>query len=296
MKILCTLCLVLILSSSLLAQRFAGVEIKTTQVSEQIYMLEGAGGNIAVFTGEDGILMIDAQFAELSEKILSAIKEISPHRITYLVNTHHHGDHVGGNENYNVEGATIIAQHNVRRRMAGPQSKRDGSPAEDKPIAALPTITFSEGLNVHINGEAVEVTHIHNAHTDGDSFIYFPNANVLHMGDCLFNERFPYIDMKSGGTVKGYLRAIEKALSIVNAETKIIPGHGRLATVQDLKNFQEMFLTIKERVHTAMNKGASIEDMDIDALIEGYESWGEAFIDGPTFIGFIVTELAEDLE
>jgi len=232
MKSLCTICLVLALTSSLFAQRFAGVEIKTTQVSEQIYMLEGAGGNIAVFTGEDGILMIDAQFA--------AIREISDHPITYLVNTHHHGDHVGGNENYNIEGATIIAQHNVRKRMAAPQTKRDGSPAEDKPIAALPTITFSEGLNVHINGEAVQVTHIHNAHTDGDSFIYFPEANVLHMGDCLFNERFPYIDMKSGGTIKGYLQAVEKALSIVNDDTKIIPGHGNLASVQDLKSLSSL--------------------------------------------------------
>jgi len=296
MKVLTSLLLLFLLSNTSLAQRFDKVEIKTTQVSEQIYMLEGAGGNIAVFTGEDGVLMIDAQFAELSERILAAIKEISEHSITYLVNTHHHGDHTGGNENYNIEGATIIAQHNVRKRMSAPQTKRDGSPAADKPKASLPTITFKEGLNVHINGEAVEVTHIHNAHTDGDSFIFFPKANVLHMGDCLFNRRFPYIDMKSGGTVKGYRKAIETALTIVDDETTIIPGHGALATKKDLLDFLIMLDTVQGKVQTAMNRGIVLEKMDIDNLIEGYESWGEHFIDGPKFIGFIAQELAEDLE
>lgn len=191
---------------------FSTVEIVVTNVADSIYMLEGSGGNIAVFTGEDGVLMVDNQFAGLSEKIKTTISDLSNHPVKYVLNTHWHGDHTGGNENFGNDGAIIVAQENVRARMSTDQfNKAFNRTIEASPKIAWPQITYSEDMQIHFNGESIMLIHVHDAHTDGDAFVYFPERNVLHMGDCFFNGRFPYIDLGSGGTVDGAIKAVQTA-------------------------------------------------------------------------------------
>ena len=235
----------LLMLSSLWAfsQRFADVVIKTHEVGEQIYMLEGAGGNIGIFAGDDGVLMIDGQFSDLSEKIKIAIDSISDHPVKYLVNTHWHGDHTGGNANFAKDGATIIAQHEVRKRLSVDQVRPFGRTTPAADTLAWPTLSFGEDLEIHMNGESVQLMHVHNAHTDGDSFVFFPMANVLHMGDCFFKDRFPFIDLDMGGSVSGAISAIEAAMMIIDEDTVIIPGHGSLANKEDLRRYLAMITT-----------------------------------------------------
>jgi len=202
MKFITYFALVFILGIQSLAGqgRFENVTIKTTQLSKNIYMLVGAGGNIGVSVGDDGVFIIDDQFAPLSEKILNAIKQLSDQPLNFLVNTHHHGDHTGGNANMAKAGATIIAHDNVKKRLQQP--KRDGS---FNPKEAIPIITFNDQLNITINGESIAVFHVEHAHTDGDALLYFTESNVLHTGDTYFNGRYPFIDLNSGGSVHGYI-------------------------------------------------------------------------------------------
>ena len=192
--------LTLFLTLNIQAQRFDKVTIKPTKLTERVYMLEGAGGNIGVSVGDDGVFVIDDQFAPLSEKILTAIKTISDKPLKYLVNTHYHGDHSGGNENMAKAGAVIIAHDNVKKRLVEKESPKE----------ALPVITFNDQLNISINNESIAVFHVANAHTDGDALLYFTESNVLHTGDTFFNARYPYIDLDSGGSVKGYIEAVKK--------------------------------------------------------------------------------------
>jgi len=274
------------------AQRdFSTIEIKTTQIKPHIYMLEGSGGNIGVLTGEDGVIMIDDQFAPLSEKIKTAIGEISDQSVKYLLNTHWHGDHTGGNENFGNEGAIIVAQKNVRQRLSTEQTnKAFNRTTPPSPEAAWPQITFDEDMTIHLNGESVMLVHVHNAHTDGDAFVYFMDSNVLHMGDCFFNERFPYIDLGSGGSIDGAIKAVQTALMLSNHATVIIPGHGNLAHKADLLKYYTMLETMKDRVIDAMAAGKSIEEIKAGNLGEGYESWGEGFISLDKFIDIIWTD------
>ena len=185
------------------------VKITSIKITDQIYMLKGQGGNIGLFIGDDAVYMIDDQFAPLTSKILAAIKKITPNKVDYLINTHWHGDHTGGNENMGKEGALIIAHNNVRKRMSS-ESTRRGRTIPAAPKIALPVITFDKDLSFHINGDDVLATHVHNAHTDGDALIYFANNNVLHTGDSYFQTGFPYIDLTSGGSIDGYIAGIEK--------------------------------------------------------------------------------------
>lgn len=276
--------IVMMASVNLYAQRFDDVVITAHEVSEQIYMLEGAGGNIGIFAGDDGVLMIDGQFSDLSEKIKTAINEISEHPVKYLVNTHWHGDHTGGNANFAKDGATIIAQHNVRKRLSVDQVRPFAGTTPAADTMAWPTLSFGEDLELHMNGESVQLMHIHNAHTDGDAFVYFPMANVLHMGDCFFKDRFPYIDLEMGGSVDGAIAAIESAMMIVDEETVIIPGHGSLASKEDLRRYLAMIKRMKDRVNNVCTEETKLEDLDVDSLIEGYEDWGKGFINGEKWI------------
>ena len=280
----------LLIGNLVYSQRFDDVIIKTNKITENIYMLEGAGGNIGIFTGDDGVLMIDGQFSDLSEKIKSAINEISDHPVKYLVNTHWHGDHTGGNANFAKDGATIIAQHEVRKRLSVDQVRPFGRTTPAADTLAWPTLSFGEDLEIHMNGESVQLMHVHNAHTDGDSFVYFPNANVLHMGDCFFKDRFPFIDLNMGGSVAGAIDAIEAAMMIINEDTTIIPGHGSLANKEDLRRYLAMITTVRDRVNNVSNEDTKIEDLDIDSLIEGYEDWGGGFINGEKWIGVLFKE------
>lgn len=252
------------------------VNITTDSLSEDIYMLTGQGGNIGVFKNEKGLFIIDDQFARLSEKILTHLKTISDQPVTMVINTHYHGDHTGGNENMAKQGATIFAQKNVRSRMQDKQ-KEKGAIAN----ASLPIITFNEGLQLYFKNESIKAYHVHKAHTDGDALIYFANGNVLHMGDTFFNGRYPYIDLKSGGSIKGYIKASEKALMIINDDTKIIPGHGKLATKKDLEAFLTMLKTITTTIQKEIDSGKTQEQIvQNTALTATYdkEGYGDGFI------------------
>ena len=236
--------------------RFDKVTIETTKLTDNTYMLVGAGGNIGVSVGADGVLIIDDQFAPLSDKIISALKKLSDQPVKIVVNTHHHGDHTGGNENFGNLGATIMAHDNVKKRL------KDKSPA-----AALPVITFNDKLTVQMNGEAVMVIHVDNAHTDGDALLYFTESNVLHTGDTYFNGRYPYIDLNSGGSVDGYINAVKTGLMLINDETKIIPGHGELSNKTEYETFLKMLETLKANVLTEIKKGKTEDDVAANANI-----------------------------
>ena len=274
-----TLFLSLLFGISLTAQRdFSSVEIKSVKITDNIYMLQGAGGNIGIQTGEDGTLMIDGQFAPLSEKILAAMKEINDQELYFLINSHWHGDHTGGNENFANAGATIVAHKNVRKRLSTDQERPFRPVTKASPEAAWPRITYNEEMELHFNGESLYLIHVHNAHTDGDTYIYFPQSNVLHMGDCFFKDRFPYIDIGSGGTPDGYIKAVSFALMIADDATQIIPGHGSLSNKSDLLNFYNMLTTMKDRITKAVDDGLSEEQALKANLTKGYESWGTGFI------------------
>tara|TARA_R110002020_G_scaffold262126_2_gene476525 strand:+ start:86943 stop:87818 length:876 start_codon:yes stop_codon:yes gene_type:complete len=254
-------------------QDMSDVEIKVIPVSENIYMLMGNGGNIGISTGEDGVFMIDDEFAPLSQKILDAIKTISDKPVKFLANTHFHGDHTGGNANFEKEGALILAQENVRKRLSEKQNN------------GLPVITFNEDMMIHVNGNDILATHVHNAHTDGDSMIYFPQSNVLHTGDTFFNGSFPFIDLSSGGSVAGDIEAGKAGLMLINNDTKIIPGHGALATQADYEKYVEMLKGIQSNVQQAIDSGTSKEDIIANESLTGDfysdEAMQDAFINGP---------------
>jgi glyoxylase-like metal-dependent hydrolase (beta-lactamase superfamily II) len=264
------------ISLSIDAQRFDKVEITTTKLTENTYMLEGAGGNIGVSIGVDGVFIIDDQFAPLSDKILAAIKNLSDKPLTYLVNTHYHGDHTGGNENMAKAGATIIAHDNVKKRLS--EKQRDGS---FKPDEALPVITFNDKINITVNDESVAVFHVENAHTDGDVILYFTESNVLHTGDTYFNGRYPYIDLNSGGSVDGYIEAAKRGLMVIDSETKIIPGHGKLSNQEEYTSFLAMLETLRDNIQKAIDDGKTEEEVKTDSsLTKTYDDlgYGSGFI------------------
>ena len=226
------------------------VTIKTIPISNSVYMLVGQGGNIGVSVGEDGVFVIDDQFAQLTPKILDAIKKLSDKPIQYVVNTHYHGDHTGGNANMEKAGAKIIAHDNVYKRLS-----------EGKETDGLPVITFNDKLSVHINGERVLVFHTDNAHTDGDAMLYFTESNVLHAGDNYFHKRYPYIDVTSGGSIDGYIKAVKRALMVIDENTKIIPGHGDLSNKAEYASFLEMLIKLRANVQAEIDKGKSENDI-----------------------------------
>lgn len=244
------------------------ITIETTQLSNSVYMLKGQGGNIGLSVGEDGVFVIDDQFAPLTPKILEAIRQLSDLPIKYVVNTHFHGDHTGGNANFQKEGATIIAHDNVRARLLLP--KRDGS---NNPKEALPILTFNDKLSIYINNEKVIIFHVGNAHTDGDALLYFTKSNVLHTGDNYFHKRYPYIDVKSGGSIDGYINAVSTALILIDDETKIIPGHGELSNKEEYTSFLKMLKTLRTNVQNEINKGKSEQDIvNNSSITETYDA------------------------
>jgi glyoxylase-like metal-dependent hydrolase (beta-lactamase superfamily II) len=279
------------LSSGLKGQDFSQVEIKTEKLADNIYALFGAGGNIGILVGEDGVFMIDDQFAPLSDKIKAAINEISDHEVKYVVNTHFHYDHTGGNENLGDGGAIIIAHENVRKRLKTEQFIeyfKNNAPAS--PAGAWPEISFTRDIKFHINGEDVKVVHCPHAHTDGDAMVYFKKSNVLHMGDIYFNEMFPFVDVPNGGSINGLLKAVEKALHVSNHETVIIPGHGPISNKSELMEYYAMINTLRDRTVLAKKAGQSFEQLNLEELLKGYESI-EGFIPAKDFISFIWEDL-----
>lgn len=252
------------------------VKIITTKLSEQVYMLKGQGGNIGLFVGEDAVFMIDDQFAPLTPKILKAIKEITSKPVTYLLNTHWHGDHTGGNLNMEKEGALIFAHKNVRKRMSKDQVLR-GKMKKGSPKEALPVITFTDDMMMHINNDDIFISHIHEAHTDGDALVYFTKNNVLHTGDAYFQGKFPYIDISSGGSIDGYIEGIKKMILLVNDETKILPGHGNVSNKKELIIFKAMLVDLKSRIQKEIDNGKTLEEVKINKEITknytSYNGW-----------------------
>ena len=263
-------------------QDFSKVEIKATHVAGNIHMLEGSGGNIGVSVGADGILIVDDQFAPLADKIRAALKKLGEGKLRYVLNTHYHNDHTGGNKEFGPE-APIIAHDNVRKRLTGEMKAagREGSPA---PKEALPVITFDQSLSVHFNGEEIRVLHYPHGHTDGDSIIFFTRSNVVHMGDDFFNGMFPFIDLASGGDVEGYARNVEAVIAKIPADAKIIPGHGPLATIADLKNFHQMLVETIGIVRERMKAGKTLDQIKAEGLPEKWNSWGMGFIKTPAWL------------
>ncbi|MEL6945860.1 MAG: MBL fold metallo-hydrolase [Bacteroidota bacterium] len=284
--------LFLTISFSATAQRdFSKVEIKTEKINDHIYVLFGQGGNVGVFLGKEKVLMIDDQFAPLSEKLTAAIKELSDQPIEQLVNTHWHGDHTGGNENFGKMGVQIIAHDNVYERMSTKQNRGPGRTVEPSPNVALPKITFNDKMSLRIDEEQIMLIHVDNAHTDGDAWVYFVQSNVLHMGDTYFKGRFPFIDLSSGGSAKGCLDAANRALFLINEETIIIPGHGQLSNKQELTAYRDMLKTIIGRVEEAMSNGKNIENINHEVMTEGFEDYDGGFISGERLVTFIVRSL-----
>ena len=276
-------------------QDFSKVEIKTSELSDGVYMLTGAGGNIGVSVGEDGVFIIDDQFAPLSEKIMTALGELSDKPVSYVLNTHWHGDHTGGNENFGASGAVIVAHENVRKRMSTKQFMAAfGREVPASPEAALPVVTFSENANFYFNDVNINVMHQPAAHTDGDSFVMFTEANVLHMGDTFFNGFFPFIDHSSGGSLNGLMTAVEAAIGMVDDKTIIIPGHGPVAGKEQLQSYHAMLQEVLSLMQPLVASGMTREEaVNADPLAEIGKTWGNGFMKTKVFTGIVFDTLAD---
>lgn len=279
----------IVLSLSLTApavaqQDMSKVEIKTQQLAPGVAVLFGAGGNIGVSYGEDGTVLIDDQFAPLTGKIQKAVSDLGATPVKFLVNTHWHGDHSGGNENLGKAGAVIIAHDNVRVRMANDQKTAFGE-VKASPKAALPVITYAEGVKLHLNGEEVRVIHMPVAHTDGDSIIHWTKSNVIHMGDLFFfGMSFPFVDGSSGGNVRGIVIAADKALAIADDKTQIIPGHGAVASKADLLKYREMVAAIIVKVEAGVKEGKTLDQIKASRPADGYGVKADGFITADRFV------------
>jgi len=274
----------LITVSQLRAQN--DVKINAVRVSDNIYMLTGQGGNIGLFLGEDGTFIVDDQYAPLTEKILAAIKSVGGDTPRFLINTHFHGDHTGGNENLGNAGTLIVSHDNVRERLVnGSYIKAFGMNSPPANKAALPVLTFSDNMHFHINDESVNAVHVGSAHTDGDSVIYFRRANVVHAGDIFFNGFYPFIDAANGGSLKGTIDAVDEILAATDSNSKIIPGHGPLADKKQLQAYRDMLATAYARLLKLKNDGVSAEDAVIQNPLADLEAqWGNGIFSGEKWI------------
>ncbi len=256
---------------------FADVTIETVPVAGNLSMLVGQGGNIGVSAGEDGVLIIDDQFAPLADRIRTALEALGSDTPKFVLNTHFHGDHVGGNAEFGASGV-IVAHENVRLRMI------DG----ESPPVALPVVTFNDNVTIHFNGENITLIHMPAGHTDTDSVVLFEDANVIHMGDHFFNGGFPFVDIASGGSVQGYLSNLEKVLSWIDDDTQVIPGHGPLADKADLLAFYNMIRDTSTEIRVSRSLRMSAEEIVAEGLGPEYESWGQGFINEQRWIETVV--------
>jgi len=276
------------------AQDFDDVQIETAQVGPGVYMLTGSGGNLAVSVGQDGVFLVDDQYAPLTEKILAAIRSISDEPVRFVINTHWHGDHVGGNENIGQAGALILAHDNVRKRMSVEQfMEAFDRTVPAAPEAALPVVTFSEAVTFHINGGELHAFHVDSAHTDGDAMIHFRDANVIHMGDVYFNGLYPFVDFSAGGSIDGIIAATKKVLEIVDDDTRIIPGHGPLSSKAELEAYLDMLVGVRDAIRERIAMG-----LDRDAVIAAKptarwdEAWGVGWLTPEQFVGIVYSDLS----
>ncbi len=273
--------------------RFAAVEIQTTDLGNGMYMLVGAGGNIGLSVGDDGVFMVDDQFAPLSDKIKAAVAAITDDPVKYVINTHWHFDHVGGNEAFGETGSIIVAHENVRKRMkTGADAATFGRVIPPAADGALPVITFTDNVTFHMNSLEARVYHLPQAHTDGDAIIHFVGADVIHMGDIMFNGRYPFIDINSGGSVQGVLAAYETAIDLAGPETTVIPGHGPLGDKAALESNYAMIKTVRDRVAGAMAEGKSLEEIQGAGLLADLnETYSSDFVNEERILAAVYTSL-----
>ncbi len=271
-------------------------KLERTDLGQGVYMLAGRGGNIGVSTGDDGVFVIDDQFANLAPAIIKEINSLSDGPIRFVANTHYHGDHTGGNQAMREVGASVVAHDNVHARMSTDQENKfwgRTTPATD--AAAWPTITFSDTMTFYFNGQTIDVIHVPTAHTDGDAIIYFREANVLHMGDNFFNGMFPYVDVDGGGSVAGMIAALSKGLEVGNADTKIIPGHGPLSTPNDMRQTRDILAEIENRVKSRIDAGESLETILNGKILSDYSALN-SFINEDNMVRITFRSLTGRLE
>lgn len=295
MRKLCLLTAFFVLTTLASAQQqpdFSKVEIKVTKVAGTVYMLQGYGGNIGVSVGDDGILIVDDQYAPLADKIKAALKDITDKPVKFVLNTHWHFDHTGGNPQFG-ETAPIIAHENVRKRLASGGNitflKMEVPPASK---AALPVVTFDDKVTVHINGEDIRAIHFPKGHTDGDIVVFFPQSNVVHMGDDFFSGMFPFVDLDSGGSVQGLIADIAQIIPMLPPDVKVIPGHGPLSTPDDLKKFEDMLRGTTAAVAAAMKQGKNLDQMKKERVLANYADWGKGFLNADRFTEILYNDLS----
>ena len=269
------------------------VQIKSTKVAGNVYVLEGAGGNIGVSVGEDGILIVDDQFAPLADKIRASLKTLGQGKLRFVLNTHWHGDHTGSNAAFGPE-ATIVAHNNVRKRMSTEQrSEFFKSTTPPSPKEALPVITFDHALTVHFNGEEIRAIHFPNGHTDGDSIIFFTTSNVVHLGDDFFSGRFPFVDLDSGGSVEGLTKNIDELIPKIPEGAKLIPGHGPISTIDDLKTYHRMLIETTAIVRQKIEAKKTLDQIKSEGLPAEWNSWGTGFIKTDLWIELVYRSLTK---
>ncbi|MBA3010947.1 MAG: MBL fold metallo-hydrolase [Proteobacteria bacterium] len=288
------LLIVLFGSCAYAQQDFSKVEIKTLAVAQNIYMMMGAGGNLGLCTGDNGPFLIDDQYAPLTVKILSAISKITDQPVKFLINTHWHSDHTGGNENIGKSDTIIVAHENVRKRMStGQMMKVFNSKVPPASAHALPVVTFPTSLSFHWNDETIEAIHFPRAHTDGDAAIFFKKANVIHTGDLFFNGIYPFVDAESGGALVGMIQSVEKIIEKADTATKIIPGHGPLATKTDLEAYNDMLKTVHKRISKLLNDGKSVEEIVASKPTADFDpKWGKGFLSPDKWVTILCSVIA----
>jgi cyclase len=286
-------CISILAATAVFAQQdFSKVEIKTTKLAGNLYMLEGQGGAIGVLTGADGVLMVDSQFAPLTERIVAAIKAVDSGPIRFLINTHVHGDHTGGNANLGAMGVTIIARPQLRARLEKPAPTATGAPAAPAPAAALPRLTYDAPMTFYMNGEQVQLIPIPSAHTDGDTLVKFVTADVIMTGDFYRSTGYPNIDRANGGTLTGMLAGLNKIIELAGPSTKILPGHGAIVDKAAVAAHRDMIIGVRDKVAPMVKKGMTAEQVTAAKPTSDYDAkMGDTGTTGPRFVGQLYAEL-----
>jgi cyclase len=273
---------------------FSKVEIKVSKVAGSVHMLEGAGGNIGASVGEDGIVIVDDQYAPLAEKIQAALKGVTDKPVRFVINTHYHGDHTGGNAYFQKQ-APVIAHDNVRKRLetGGTAGNRGSISRVNQPAAkdALPILTFDHDITVHLNGEDIRALHFPSGHTDGDSIIFFPKSNVVHMGDDFVRYGFPFIDLAGGGSVKGMIAALEEVIPKLPPDVKVIPGHGQISNLDDVREYTKMLVDTSAVVEKGVQQGKTLDQLKQEKVLEPWKKWSGDFVSSDVFIETLYNDL-----